>query len=117
MKKLSFLAAALLAVALGGKAEKVTMVASNRPEIKLTPQYPKAPMRPLAIDLTDYTLTVPYAFEDIVPVELMAADGETVYTDCLYPGETTLTLPESLSGSYTLCLGIGSLCYIGNVEF
>lgn len=84
-----------------------------------TPHYPgkaKTPAPPQILDLTGHTLTFPYAYNEAVPVELLGEDGEAVYTDCLYPGETALMLPESLSGSYTLHLTVGNYYYIGNVE-
>lgn len=106
----------MFALSLGCKAKQVSLAASNRPEIKLTPQYPKAPPRPLTIDVTDLTLTLFSAFEDVVTIELLDEDEHVVYTDWLAPGQTSLVFPNTLLGEYTICLSIGSVCYIGVIE-
>ena len=77
---------------------------------------PKAPPRPLTIDITDHTLTLFSAFEDAVTVELLDEDEDVVYTAFLYPGQTSLVFPDTLSGDYTIRLTVGSIYYIGVIE-
>lgn len=77
---------------------------------------PKSPTRSLTIDISNYTLTLFSAFEDMVTVELFDEDGDIIYTDWLTPGQTSLTFPGTLSGEYTICLTVGSIYYIGVIE-
>lgn len=112
MKKMIIIVA-LFAIAHGCKAEEVILTASNCPEIKLTPQYPKAPICPMTLDFTDHTLTFPYAFCEMVTVELLDDDENVAYTDYLFAGQTSLTFPSTLSGEYTLRLTVGNYYYIG----
>lgn len=106
----------LSSLSLDCKAVVLSLPASNRPETTLTPQYPKAPPRPLTIDITGHTLSLFSAFEDVVTVELLDEDENVVYTDWLAPGQTTLVFPNTLTGEYTIRVTIGSLYYIGAIE-
>ena len=115
MKKMIIIVA-LFAIAHGCKAEEVILTASNCPEIKLTPQYPKAPICPMTLNLTDHTLTFPYAFGEMVTVELLDDDENVAYTDYLFAGQTSLTFPSTLSGEYTLRLTVGNYYYIGIIN-
>ena len=101
----------LFFMATGSMAE--TVYCYVEPTIKNVPQYPKAPTRPLTIDVTGHTLSLFSAFEDVVPVELLDEDGNVVYTYYLYAGQTSLTFPSMLSGEYTLRLTVGNYYYIG----
>lgn len=85
-------------------------------ETPIYPGKPKAPARPLIIDITGHTLTLFCPFEDIVPVELLDEDENVVYTDWLAPGQTSLVFPNTLSGEYTIRLTVGSVYYIGVIE-
>ena len=49
-------------------------------------------------------------------MELLDEDGNVVYTDYLYAGQTSLTFPSMLSGEYTLRLTVGNYYYIGVIE-
>lgn len=104
----------LFFVATGSMAE--TVYCYVEPTIKNVPQYPKTPPRPMTIDVTGLTLTLFYAFEDMVMVELLDDDENVAYTDYLFAGQTSLTLPSTLSGEYTLRLTVGNYYYIGIVE-
>ena len=73
----------------------------------------KSPIHPLTATLEDHTLTFYSPFAEIVSVELFDEDENVVYTDWLASGQTTLTFPDTLTGEYTICLTIGSVCYIG----
>jgi hypothetical protein len=73
----------------------------------------KSPIHPLTATLEDHTLTFYSPFAEIVSVELLDEDENVVYTDWLASGQTTLTFPDTLTGEYTICLTIGSVCYIG----
>lgn len=76
----------------------------------------RMPLRPLTVELEDYTLTFGDGFEHVVTLELLDEDENLVYTNDLYPGQTTLLFPESLSGEYVIRLTFGSMCYIGAIE-
>ena len=76
----------------------------------------RMPQRPLMADLDGHTLTFGYGFDHVVTLELLDEDENLVYTNDLYPGQTTLLFPGSLSGEYVICLTIGSMCYIGAIE-
>ncbi len=73
----------------------------------------KSPIHPLTATLEYHTLTFYSPFAEIVSVELFDEDENVVYTDWLASGQTTLTFPDTLTGEYTICLTIGSVCYIG----
>ena len=104
----------LFFMATGSMAE--TVYCYVEPTIKNVPQYPKAPARPLTIDITGHTLSLFSAFEDVVTVTLLDEDENVVYTDRLALGQTTLVFPDTHTGEYTIRLSIGSLCYVGVIE-
>lgn len=83
---------------------------------KQVPGNTKSPIRPLTATQEDRIVYFPYAFGEIVPVELLDEDENVVYTDWLAPGQTTLTFPNTLSGEYTIRLTVGSIYYIGVIE-
>ncbi len=85
-------------------------------ETPIYPGKPKAPPRPLTIDITGHALTIFSAFEDVVTVELLDEDENVVYTDWLAPGQTSLEFPDTLTGEYTIRLTVGSVYYIGVIE-
>ncbi len=116
MRKQILFLLVMFALSIGCKAEQVTLAASNRPETTLTPQYPKAPPRPLTVDITGHTLTFYSAFEDVVTVTLLDEDENVVYTDWLAPGQTFLTFPDTLSGVYTIQILWGNRAFEGIVE-
>ena len=78
--------------------------------------YPKSPDETPTVYLDDHTLSFSYAFNDIVPVELLDEDENVVYTDWLYPGQTSLVFPNTLTDEYTIRLTVGSRYYIGVIE-
>ena len=77
---------------------------------------PKSPDETPIVYLDDHTLSFSYAFNDIVPVELLDEDENVVYTDWLYPGQTSLVFPNTLTDEYTIRLTVGSRYYIGVIE-
>ena len=77
---------------------------------------PKAPGLPLSIWTYSGSLLFPQPFSIDVPVELRDANGNVVYSDVLLAGSTTLSLPSSLSGDYTLLLYLGDFCYGGDIH-
>lgn len=81
-----------------------------------TQSEPKSPIRPITATFSNLTLCFQYAFSETVPVELLDEDGNVVYTDYLYAGQTSLTFPSMLSGEYTLRLTVGNYYYIGVIE-
>lgn len=76
----------------------------------------RMPSRPLTVELENYTLTFGYGFDEVATVELHDEDENVFYTNCLNPGQTTLTFPNTLSGEYTIRLTVGSIYYTGVIE-
>ena len=85
-------------------------------ETPIYPGKPKAPPRPLTIDVTNHTLTLFCSFEDVVTIELLDENENVVYTDWLAPNQITLIFPYTLTGEYTIRLIVGSTIYIGVIE-
>ncbi len=74
----------------------------------------KAPRRPLVIDLTDNTFTFP---TQVVGYTL-TLKGEAGSTYTYYIIDTTFTLPQRLSGEYSITVSDGNSMYQGiiNIE-
>ena len=70
----------------------------------------------MCIYLSSGTLLFPQPFNEAVSIELYDADGIVVFSTCVPAGSTTLSLPTSLSGDYTLLLYIGNSCYCGIIH-
>ena len=49
-------------------------------------------------------------------VELKNEDGEVVFTSNIYVEGDTITLPSTLSGTYTIEVTRGSLTFVGEIE-
>ena len=81
-----------------------------------TPQHPKSPQATIRITQNGCTLSFPQPFSLDILVELRDANGNVVYSDVLLAGSTTLSLPSSLSGDYTLLLYLGDFCYGGDIH-
>lgn len=77
---------------------------------------PRAPQRPLMVEFDNYTLSFGYGFDEVATVELHDEDENVVYTNCLNPGQTILTFPDTFSGEYTIRLIVGIVCYMGVIE-
>jgi hypothetical protein len=75
----------------------------------------KTPIRPLRGILSNHELTFNLIFDDLIPVELIDEEDNIVYTTWLMPGETTLTLPSSFTGLFTLRLTIGAFYFLGDI--
>lgn len=117
MKKIILLLVAICLASMNSvRGEHKYLHAPIIDETPIYPGKPKAPVRPLTIDITGHTLTLFSAFEDVVMVELLDEDENVVYTDWLAPGQTSLVFPNTLTGEYTIRLTIGSLCYVGEIE-
>ncbi len=92
---------------------EICLSASRIDHSSTMPGGTKIPVRPLTLNLTDHTLTFPYAFGEMVTVELLDDDENVAYTDYLFAGQISLTFPSTLSGEYTLRLTVGNYYYIG----
>ena len=75
----------------------------------------KTPIRPLRGILSNHELTINLIFDDIIPVELINEEDNIVYTTWLMPGETTINLPSSFTGHFTLRLTIGAFYFLGDI--
>ena len=76
---------------------------------------PKSPETSLTVYLDNYTLYFADAFSEVVAIELKDASGAVVYSTNLPVGSQTLVLPATLSGTYTLFIYVGGLCYYGYI--
>lgn len=76
---------------------------------------PKLPASPPCVWLDSYSLIFEDIFEDAVPVELTDATGNVVYSDYLPAGTQTLSLPATLSGTYTLYIYMGNYIFAGQI--
>ena len=65
--------------------------------------------------LDGYTLTAG-SYTVGSTVELKDADGEVVFTTYIYVEGDTITLPSTLSGTYTIEVTRGSLTFVGEIE-
>ena len=54
-------------------------------------------------------------FSTTVPVFVVDASDNVVFSATLYPGEDKKILPTSLSGTYTLYMRVGTIMYYGNL--
>ena len=64
---------------------------------------------PLSVSWDDET------FSEVVAIELKDASGTVVYSTNLPIGTQTLVLPATLSGTYTIYIYVGGLCYYGQI--
>lgn len=115
MKKLLILCC-LLATTLGSLAEVIPLYPRDNNPLNNGNWMPRAPLRPLMVELDNNALTFNYGFDQVITVELLDEDENVVYTDWLAPGQTALTFPNTLSGEYTIRLTVGSIYYIGVIE-
>ena len=76
---------------------------------------PKSPDNTPTVSLNDHTLYFADAFSEVVAIELKDASGAVVYSTNLPVGTQTLVLPATLSGTYTIYIYVGGLCYYGQV--
>ena len=67
------------------------------------------------VSLDDHTLYFADAFSEVVAIELKDASGAVVYSTNLPIGTQTLVLPATLSGTYTIYIYVGGLCYYGQI--
>ena len=75
---------------------------------------PRTPIQPPAVYLEDYTLSFD-AFEEDCVIKLLD-EGEVVYEVDIPAGSTSVILPSTLSGEYTLQLFKGNWVFEGEIE-
>ena len=78
--------------------------------------FPKAPIQPPSVYLDGHSLYFGNPHSEAVPVELADATGNVVYSDYLPAGTQTLSLPATLSGTYTLFIYIGNYVFAGQIN-
>lgn len=116
MRKI-IVACCLFAVSMGTFAGSIIPLYPRQAPPVLKGKGPRRmPSKPLTVELENYTLTFGYGFEQVVILELLDENENIVYTNNLYPGQTTLLFPESFSGEYVIRLNFGSIYYIGVIE-
>ena len=76
---------------------------------------PKSPDETPVVSLDDHTLYFADAFSEVVAIELKDASDTVVYSTNLPVSTQTLVLPATLSGTYTLFLYVGGLCFYGQI--
>lgn len=97
MRKI-IVACCLFAVSMGTFAGSIIPLYPRQAPPVLKGKGPRRmPSKPLTVELENYTLTFGYGFEQVVILELLDENENIVYTNNLYPGQTTLLFPESFS--------------------
>ena len=77
--------------------------------------HPKSPVAMPEFYLDGYTLTAG-SYTVGSTVVLKDEDGEVVFTSYIYVEGDTITLPSTLSGTYTIEVTRGSLTFVGEIE-
>ena len=76
---------------------------------------PRSPVAMPEFYLDGYTLTAG-SYTVGSTVELKDEDGDVVFTSYIYVEGDTITLPSTLSGTYTIEVTRGSLTFVGEIE-
>lgn len=103
---------ALLLCPTHSRAESYTLSYSLVPSAQGFFKGSRAPKRPLVIDLVGHTLTLPSLVIGNT-LTLESENGE-VYTYCIR--DTVFTIPQELSGEYSLKISDGTNMYQGMIE-
>ena len=86
--------------------------------VKTTPpngDYPRSPVLVPEFYLDGYTLTAG-SYTVGSTVELLDENDNVVFTTYIYVEGDTITLPSTLSGTYTIEVTRGSLTFVGEIE-
>ena len=78
-------------------------------------QDPRSPLAMPEFYLDGYTLTAG-SYTVGSTVVLKDEDGDVVFTSYIYVEGDTITLPSTLSGTYTIEVTRGSLTFVGEIE-
>lgn len=99
----------------GGPGDPIPLELIGNDDEIFGPGYPKSPEDTPTVSLDDHTLYFADAFSEVVAIELKDASGTVVYSTNLPIGTQTLVLPATLSGTYTIYIYVGGLCYYGQI--
>ena len=78
---------------------------------------PKSPDNIPTVSLDDHTLYFAEAFSEVVAIELKDANGTVVYSTNLPVGSSSVILPSTLSGNYTIyIIYISGYIYYGQIS-
>ena len=99
----------------GGPGDPIPLELIGNDDEIFGPGYPKSPDETPVVSLDDHTLYFADAFSEVVAIELKDASDTVVYSTNLPVSTQTLVLPATLSGTYTLFLYVGGLCYYGQI--
>ena len=103
------------AVITGGPGDPIPLELIGNDDEVLGPGFPKSPDETPVVSLDEHTLYFADAFSEVVAIELKDASGAVVYSTNLPIGTQTLVLPATLSGTYTIYIYVGGLCYYGQI--
>ena len=79
--------------------------------------FPKSPEDTPTVSLDDHTLYFAEAFCEVVAIELKDANGTVVYSTNLPVGSSSVILPSTLSGNYTIyIIYISGYIYYGQIS-
>ena len=95
-------------VILSATAEKVDPIPN--PDKKRTTSF--APSVTLHIDGHRFSWSSQFSF---CSIELLAEDGTVVFSQPLSGMESSVTIPETLSGTFTIVMYLGEMVYIGDI--
>ena len=77
----------------------------------------KGPTTTPEVGLSDHTLYFAEAFSEVVAIELKDANGTVVYSTNLPVGSSSVILPSTLSGNYTIyIIYISGYIYYGQIS-
>lgn len=94
--------------------EKISFTSTIENETSVGNGLPKVPMQPPTVFIEGYTLLFAVDHPDYV-MNIKDEDGDFVYTTYVYPTQTQVVLPSSLSGSYEIELLMGIWKFTGYI--
>lgn len=117
MKKilLMIVGAFLLSTSLWAKTIVPLSVSIEENEQPGTNGYPRSPIEVPLVYIEDYTLTFAVDHPDYVLI-IKDEDGIVVYSTIVYPTQTEVILPSTLSGDYEVNLVMGNWLFIGEIN-
>ena len=114
LKKFSLFTVALLSAVLVHSQDLVKVTPTIDPDLG-NGNNPRSPVLMPEFYLDGYTLTAG-SYTVGSTVVLKDEDGEVVFTSYIYVEGDTITLPSTLSGTYTIEVTRGSLTFVGEIE-
>ena len=121
MKKQVFLFLSVLLMSFtstdfGGKIQGFQVQMSIVKDHGLNGDFPRDLVQIPTVSIDGNILYFYDVFSTTVPVFVVDASDNVVFSATLYPGEDKKVLPTSLSGTYTLYMRVGTIMYYGFIN-